>query len=74
VPYLVFSVNERTWQRVYANMVLRTKTGLRGRKKHRKKLHSEELHNLYFSQNIFRKFNTRIDGEYGMKVREWNFI
>jgi len=40
----------------------------------RKKLHSEELHNLYFSQNIIMRFNTRIDGAYGMNGREWNFM
>jgi len=66
---------ERTWQRVYANMVLRTKTSLRRRKKQiGKRLHSEELHTSYFLQNIIMRFNTRIDGAYGMNGREWNFM
>lgn len=39
-----------------------------------KKLHSEELHNLYFSQNIIMTFNSRIDGTYGMNGREGNFL
>lgn len=36
-----------------------------------KKLHGEELHNLYFSQNIMR-FNSRIYGAYRMNGREGN--
>jgi hypothetical protein len=67
---------ERTRLRVYANMVLRTITSLSGRKKQiaKKKLHSAELHNLYFSQNIIMRFNLRIDWAYSMNGREGNFM
>jgi hypothetical protein len=40
----------------------------------RKKLHSKQLHNLCFSQNIIIRFNSRIEGAYGMNGRKGNFI
>jgi len=40
----------------------------------RQKLHNEQLHNLYFSQNIIMRFNSTIDGAYDMNGREWNFM
>ena len=46
----------------------------RKEEKNLKKLHSEELHNFYFSQKIIMTFNSRIDGAYGMDVREGNFM
>jgi len=40
----------------------------------RKKLYSKQLHNLYFSQNIIMRFNSRIEGAYGMNGSKGNFM
>lgn len=39
-----------------------------------KKLQSEGLHILYFSQNIIIRFSSRIGGACCMNGREWNFM
>jgi hypothetical protein len=66
---------KRTWLKVGANMEMRAITKLSRRKKQiGKKIHSEKLHNLYISQNIIMRFNSRIDGAYGMSGREGNFM
>lgn len=40
----------------------------------RRKLQSEEFHNLYLSQYIIMRFKSKMDGACGIKGREGNFM
>jgi hypothetical protein len=56
---------------VFENRVLRRTFGRKrdGVKGEWRKLHNEELHDLYFSSNIFRVIKSRRMGEAGHAVR-----